>query len=172
MTPNRPAPWARTPCSAAAGCSASTTRSACSWRRPPASATPCSMRMQPRTTRIGRCEYFMHRLGPAACAMKVLPGPAEPSLQEAAAPWRCMERSQRPTRVVRSSVITLQELAAAGGPRQVLRDRVVRAEHPAAALQGVLTQDTGRLRLAQPDQSVDQGDGRKQGGGVVRAEHL
>ena len=37
-----------------------------------------------------------------------------------------------------------------GDLNQVLRDRVVRAEHPAAALQGVLAEGAGRLDFAQP----------------------
>jgi hypothetical protein len=50
-----------------------------------------------------------------------------------------MERSPRPTAAVGSGIATEHEVAAAGGLRQVLRDRVVRAEHPAAALQRVFT---------------------------------
>src|SRR3712207_7528088 len=48
-----------------------------------------------------------------------------------------MECSPRPTGAVGSGIATEHEVAAAGGLRQVLRDRVVRAEHPAAALQRV-----------------------------------
>jgi hypothetical protein len=52
---------------------------------------------------------------------------------------------------------------AAGSLRQVRRDRVVRAEHPAAALQGVIAQGAGRLGLAPPVKGKGQGDRRPQG---------
>jgi hypothetical protein len=76
-----------------------------------------------------------------------------------------MGRSQRPTPEVRSSIVIEQEVAAAGGVRQVLRDRVVRAEHPVAALQRVLAQNASRLGLAQPGQGEGEGARRQQGGG-------
>jgi hypothetical protein len=47
---------------------------------------------------------------------------------------------------------------------------VVRAEHLAAALQGVLAQRAGRLDLAHLEQGEGQGNGRQQGDRVVRAE--
>src|SRR3712207_5705777 len=49
-------------------------------------------------------------------------------------------------------------------------DRVVRAEHPAAALQGVVTQGAGRLRLAHRDQGNGETAGGGQGVEMVRAE--
>jgi hypothetical protein len=54
--------------------------------------------------------------------------------------------------------------------RQPQSAGVVRAEHPAAAPQRVLTQRAGRLGPAQLDQHNDEGV-RPLGGGVVWAEH-
>src|SRR3954454_11539046 len=60
--------------------------------------------------------------------------------------------SQRPTRAVGgsvgSSIATEQEVAGAGVLGEVQRDRVIRAEHSAAALQGVPAQSARRLQLA------------------------
>src|SRR3954453_3847380 len=62
------------------------------------------------------------------------------------------EASQRPTRAVGSSVgssiVTEQEVVDAGVLGEVQRDRVIRAEHSAAALQGVPAQRARRLQLA------------------------
>jgi hypothetical protein len=49
---------------------------------------------------------------------------------------------------VPSSIVTGHEVANAGVLGQVQRDRVVRAERPAAALQGVLAQGASRLHFA------------------------
>jgi hypothetical protein len=57
-----------------------------------------------------------------------------------------------------------------GDPSQVPRDRVVRADRRAAALQGVLAQRAGRLSLVQLGQGTGEGGRRLQGGRVVRAE--
>src|SRR4051794_15806711 len=96
-----------------------------------------------------RNNLFPSGVGPSALAdrLRVLAGrwPGSRSLA-------VMKRSQRPTRAVYSGILIEQELAAAGGLGQVHRDRVVVAEHPAAALQAVLAQGAGRLRLAQRDQ--------------------
>ena len=62
-------------------------------------------------------------------------------------------------------------MAAASDLGQVQRDRMVRAEHPAAAPQRVLTQFTGCLCLPPLDQSEGEGGRRPQGSGVVRAGH-
>ena len=81
-------------------------------------------------------------------------------------------RSQRLTRVVVSSIIISQHGAAdSGGLGQVLGVRVVWAEYPAAALQGVLAQGAGRLRLTQMDQGEGKGGRRPQGDQMIRAEH-
>src|SRR4051812_2401103 len=82
-----------------------------------------------------------------------------------------MKRSQRWIRAVRGSNAIEPEVGDAGVLGQVQRDRVVRTEHPAAALQGVLTQVAGRLYLAQLNEGEDEGGRRIQGGGVVGAEH-
>ena len=55
--------------------------------------------------------------------------------------------SQGPTVAVRNCFVTEHEVADADGPGQVQGDRMVRAEQPAAALQGVLAQGAGRLPL-------------------------
>jgi hypothetical protein len=49
---------------------------------------------------------------------------------------------------------------------------VVGAEHPAEALQGVLAQCAGRIRLPPLDQGAGEGGRRPQGSGVVRAKDL
>ena len=54
--------------------------------------------------------------------------------------------------VVLMFIVIEQEVAAADGLGDVPRDRVVRAEHPAVALQSVLAEGAGWLRLAEPDQ--------------------
>jgi hypothetical protein len=51
---------------------------------------------------------------------------------------------------VPNSIVTAHEVTNAGDLGQVQRDGVVRAEHSAGALQGILAQRAGRLRLAQP----------------------
>ena len=63
--------------------------------------------------------------------------------------WRSLVDgpSQRPTVVVPNSIVTEHEVADAGVLGQVQRDRMVGAERPAGALQGVLAQGAGRLRL-------------------------
>ena len=81
-----------------------------------------------------------------------------------------MEGSQRLTRAVRSRIATRRGVADFGGLSQVLGDRMVGRQRPTAALQGVLAQGAGRLRLAQLDQGEGQGGGRPQGDRVVRAE--
>jgi hypothetical protein len=81
-----------------------------------------------------------------------------------------MERLQRSTQVVLSSIVTKLELAAASGLGQVQRGRMVRAERPVAALQGVLAQGAGRPHLARPDQREGEGAGGGQGVGMVGAE--
>src|SRR5215217_2618299 len=92
--------------------------------------------------------------------------------RKAAGPRPLVERSKwPPTRAVRGSIATEPKVANAGGLGQVQRDRVVGAQHPAAALQRVLTQGAGRLRRAQQDQRERQGGRRPQGGGVVGAQH-
>jgi hypothetical protein len=48
---------------------------------------------------------------------------------------------------------------------------VIRAEYPAAALQGVLAQRTGRLCLTEQDQGVGQDGRRQQGDCVVGAKY-
>ena len=55
--------------------------------------------------------------------------------------------SHRVTAGVPNSIVTEREMAGADGLRQGQRDRVVRTEHPAAALQRFLAQGAGRLRL-------------------------
>ena len=81
-----------------------------------------------------------------------------------------MKRSRRPARAVRSRIATGHGVADSGGLGQVLGDRVVRAEHPAAAPQGVLAQRAGRLDLAEQGQGDGQGGGRTESDRVVRAE--
>src|SRR3954447_20439938 len=80
--------------------------------------------------------------------------------RKAPGPGLGMERSQRPAWAVRSRITTGRGVGAAGGLGQVQRERVVGAEHPAAALQGVLAQGVGRLRLAQLVQGLSQGGRR------------
>src|SRR5687767_6365418 len=79
-----------------------------------------------------------------------------------------MCRSQRLTPGLCNSIVT--QPGPLSTACQVLRDRMIRAEHSPVALQGVLTQGAGELRLAQLIQGVGQGGGRRQGGGVVEAE--
>jgi hypothetical protein len=80
--------------------------------------------------------------------------------QKASGPGRGMEHSQRSAGVVRGGTATEPEVRDADVLGQVQRDRVVRAEHLAAALQRVLAQRAGRLDLAQPDQGEGQGGRR------------
>jgi hypothetical protein len=82
-----------------------------------------------------------------------------------------MGGSQRPTRAFRGDIATRRGSAAAGGLGQVQRYRMVRAEHSAAPLQGVLAQGVGRLRLAHLGQGDREGGRRIQGKDVVRAEY-
>jgi hypothetical protein len=82
-----------------------------------------------------------------------------------------MERLQRSTGVVPSSIVTELELAAASGLGEVQPDRVVRTEHLTAALECVLGQSAGRLGLAQRGESESQGGCRQQGDRMVRAQH-
>ena len=58
---------------------------------------------------------------------------------------------------------------ASGDP---LGDRVVRAQDPAAALQGFLPQRPGRLGLTHRDVDQGQGSGRPEGDQVIRADQL
>jgi hypothetical protein len=53
----------------------------------------------------------------------------------------------RRTLVVFGGIVSEQGAVGHGDLSQVQRDRVVRAERPSAALQGVLAQRAGRLRL-------------------------
>jgi hypothetical protein len=66
----------------------------------------------------------------------------------------------RRTLVVCGDLVSGQGMVGHGDLSQVSRDRVVRAQHPAAALQGVLAQRAGRLGLAQPGQGAGQGGRR------------
>src|SRR4051794_22727328 len=79
--------------------------------------------------------------------------------------------SQWLTRAVRRSLITGHHVVAGCGLHYVLRNGVVGAEHPAAALQRVLTQDASLLHLPQLEQGVGQGGRSQQRGRVVGAEH-
>src|SRR4051812_37843245 len=59
-----------------------------------------------------------------------------------------------------------------GSLRQIQRDRMVWAQHLAAALQAVLTQCAGRLCLAQLGQGDGEGARCHQGDYLVWAQHL
>src|SRR4051812_15072960 len=56
--------------------------------------------------------------------------------------------SSRRTRVVFGGFVSERGKVGHRDPSQVPRDPVVRAEHPATALQGVLAQGAGRVSLA------------------------
>src|SRR5436853_6576436 len=65
--------------------------------------------------------------------------------------------SQRRAVVVPSSIVTKHKVADADVLGQVQRDRVVGAEDPAGALQGVLVECAGRLGLTQQDPGAGKG---------------